>query len=289
MHIAFIALAALCWGVSGGIAGMLITAGWQPLVVSFYRGAIGLLCVLVWLALRPRNSGLTNPRLWLWSAVAGVGVAGNFICYFLSIRFGSVAVAATLMYCAPVFVYLLSFTLQLERPTTLKWAAIGLVLLGVLLLTSVHMQDTASITTVAVATGLLAGLCYSVFIFAFKYAAPHGSPQAILLIAFTVMVGMLLWPGDSRQLVAVPFSTSWPLFIVLGLLGAGLSFLLYIIGLKNTPPTAAAIAAMVEPVSAALFAVVVLHERLSAQQMLGMALILLTVTALSVTSAGRTG
>lgn len=287
MHIAFIVLAALCWGVSGGIAGMLITAGWQPLVVSFYRGAIGLLCVLVWLVLRPCNSGLTNPRLWLWSAVAGVGVAGNFICYFLSIRFSSVAVAVTLMYCAPVFVYLLSFTLKLERPTILKWTAIGLVLLGVLLLTSVHMQDMTSITTLAVATGLLAGLCYSVFIFAFKYAAPHGSPQAILLIAFTVMVSLLLWPGDSRQLTAVPFAASWPLFIVLGLLGAGLSFFLYIIGLKNTLPTAAAIAAMVEPVSAALFAVVVLHERLSAQQMLGMALILLTVTALSVASAGR--
>ena len=127
-------LAALCWGLSGGIGGILMDDGWDPFVVSFYRGAIGLLCVLLWLALRPRGSGLSNPRLWGWSALAGLGVAGNFAFYFLSIAEGSVAVAATLMYCAPVFVYLTSFVLRLERPSPLKWAAIALVLLVCLFL-----------------------------------------------------------------------------------------------------------------------------------------------------------
>lgn len=94
--------------------------GWDPFVVSFYRGAIGLLFVLIWLSLRPRRSGLANRRLWFWSVIAGIGVAGNFSCYFVSIAQGSVAVAATLMYCAPVFVYLVSFALKLERPTAQK-------------------------------------------------------------------------------------------------------------------------------------------------------------------------
>ncbi|HYW77199.1 MAG TPA: DMT family transporter, partial [Gammaproteobacteria bacterium] len=95
---ALVALAALCWGLSGGIGGILMAGGWDPLVVSFYRGAIGLLFVLAWLALRPRNSGLGSRRLWFWSVIAGLGVAGNFAFYFVSIAKGSVAVAATLMY-----------------------------------------------------------------------------------------------------------------------------------------------------------------------------------------------
>ena len=114
---AFVAVAAVCWGLSGGIGGILTAEGWDPVVVSFYRGAIGLLFVLVWLALRPRGSGLSSRRLWFWSAIAGVGVAGNFAFYFVSIAEGSVAVAATLMYCAPVFVYLVSFTLKLDFQT----------------------------------------------------------------------------------------------------------------------------------------------------------------------------
>jgi drug/metabolite transporter, DME family len=75
-----VALAALCWGLSGGIGGILTANGWDVFVVSFYRGAMGLLFVLVWLALCPRCSGLASRRLWFWSAIAGLSVAGNFAC-----------------------------------------------------------------------------------------------------------------------------------------------------------------------------------------------------------------
>jgi drug/metabolite transporter, DME family len=283
----FVVLAALCWGLSGGIGGILMANGWDAFVVAFYRGAIGLLFVLVWLALRPRGSGLASRRLWFWSAIAGLGVAGNFAFYFVSIAEGSVAVAVTLMYCAPVFVYLVSFALKLERPTPLKWAAIAMVMLGVVLLTGVYEIGAGGVTPISVGAGLLSGVSYAVFIFGFKYAAPHGSPQAILVIAFAALVAILVWPGDADQALAVLSTPSWPLFAILGVLGAGLSFFLYIVGLKHTAPAVASIVAMVEPVTASLFGVVVLNERLAGLQIFGMGLILITVTALSVYSSTR--
>jgi drug/metabolite transporter (DMT)-like permease len=279
-----VALAALCWGVSGGIGGILTDQNWDPIVVSFYRGAIGLLFVLAWLAVRPRGSGLANPRLWVWSTMAGVGVAGNFAFYFISIAEGSVAVAATLMYCAPVFVYLVSFALKLERPTLIKWAAIAMVMMGIVLLTGVYKVGAGEVTLIAAGAGLLSGLSYAIFIFGFKYAAPHGSPQAILVIAFTVLAILLFLLGDAEQTAAVLQTPSWPLFVVLGVLGAGLSFIFYIVGLNHTAPAVASIVAMVEPVTASLFGVVLLNETLGALQVFGMVLILLTVTALSVHS-----
>jgi len=283
---ALVALAALCWGLSGGIGGILMADGWDAFVVSFYRGAIGLVFVLVWLALRPRGSGLTNPRLWFWSMVAGLGVAGNFSFYFVSIAEGSVAVAATLMYCAPVFVYLVSFAFKLERPTPMKWAAIAMVMLGIVLLTRIYEIGAGGVTPIGVGAGLLSGLSYAVFIFGFKYAAPHGTPQAILAIAFATLVAILVWPGDAEQTVAVLTTPSWPLFAILGVLGAGLSFIFYIVGLNHTAPAVASIVATVEPVTASLFGVVVLNENLIAPQILGMALILITVTALSLPQKG---
>jgi drug/metabolite transporter (DMT)-like permease len=261
--------------------------GWDALVVSFYRGAIGLLFVLVWLALRPRGSGLASRRLWFWSAIAGFGVAGNFAFYFVSIAEGSVAVAATLMYCAPVFVYLVSFALKLERSTPLKWAAIAMVMLGIVLLTRIYEIGAGSVTPIGVGAGLLSGLSYAVFIFGFKYAAPHGSPQAILVIAFAAFVTILIWPADIDQTIAVLSAPSWPLFAVLGVLGAGLSFILYIVGVNHTTLTVASVVAMVEPVTAALFGVVVLNESLVSLQIFGMGVILATVTALSVYSSVR--
>lgn len=284
---AFVALAALCWGVSGGIGGILMTDGWDPFVVSFYRGSIGLLFVVVWLALCPRGSGLASRRLWFWSAIAGLGVTGNFALYFVSIAEGSVAVAATLMYCAPVFVYLVSFAFKLESPSPMKWAAIAVVMLGIVLLTQMYDIGAAGVTPIGVGAGLLAGLSYSVFIFGFKYAAPHGSPQAILVIAFAALATILIWPGDVDQTVAALSTPDWPLFSALGVLGAGLSFILYIVGLNHTTPAVASIVAMVEPVTASLFGVVVLDESLVGLQILGMGLIVVTVTALGVYSSAR--
>lgn len=285
MSAVFVVLAALFWGLSGGIAGILMDDGWDAFVVAFYRGAIGFVFVIVWLALRPQGSGLASHRLWFWSALAGLGVAGNFTFYFLSIAEGSVAVAATLMYCAPVFVYLISFVLRLESPTLLKWAAIVMVMVGIVLLTRIYAVGASGVTLFGVATGLLAGLSYAVFIFGFKYAAPHGSPQAILVIAFAVLALILFGLGDADETLAVLSTSSWPLFAVLGVLGAGVSFIFYIVGLKNTAPAVASIVAMVEPVTASLFGVVVLDESLVAIQLVGMGLILVTVTVLSVSSS----
>ncbi|MGJ3254895.1 MAG: DMT family transporter [Alcanivorax sp.] len=281
---ALVILAALCWGLSGGIGGMLMADGWSAYLVSFYRGAIGLLLVLVWLMLQPGDHGLTSQRLWCWSVIAGLGVAGNFAFYFLSISRSSVAVAATLMYCAPVFVYLVSFALKLERPSALKWAAIVVVLLGIVLLTRVYGMEAGGVTAIGVAAGLLAGVSYAVFIFGFKYAAPHGSPQAILFIAFSVLVMILVWPADVGQIMTAAYSSDWPLFVGLGVLGAGLSFVLYVVGLRNVAPAVASIVAMVEPVTASLFGVWILNESLAGSQVIGMMLILVAVTALSVYS-----
>ncbi|MCJ8501646.1 DMT family transporter [Desulfatitalea alkaliphila] len=285
---AFIALAAPCWGLSGGIGGILMAGGWDAFVVSFYRGAIGLLFVLVWLLLRPRGSGLANRRLWFWSAIAGIGVAGNFAFYFVSIAQGSLAVAVTLMYCAPVFVYLVSFALKLERPTALKWVAIAVVMVGIVLLTQIYDIGASGVTPIGVGAGLLSGLSYAIFIFGFKYAAPHGSPQAILSIAFVVLAMILVRSGDADQTVAALSTPDRPLFAAIGVLGAGLSFVLYVIGLNHTAPAVAAIVAMVEPVTASLFGVVVLNEKLVGPQIVGMGLVLVTVTAMSVYSrSGR--
>ena len=94
----------------------------------------------------------------------------------------------------------------------------------------------------------------------------------------------LLLPTDISQAVSVVSAPELPLFVALGILGAGLSFLLYVVGIKHAAPALASMVAMVEPITATLFGVAVLNESLGVIQMVGMGIILLTVTALSVSS-----
>lgn len=275
-------LAALCWGASGVIADILMNKGWSPLVISFYRGAIGLLVFIVWLLFRLKKNWIVSTRLYIWSLFAGVGVAGNFTFYFLSIQASSVAVAATLMYTAPVFVLITSFLLGLERSSWFKWACIAGVLSGITLLTGAYDTDSISVSFSGTATGLASAISYALFIFAFKQASAIGKPQLILTIAFLSFCLILFLFTDNQEAASVLASPDLGWFFLLGIIGAGVSFILYLIGIKLTTAATASMVAMVEPVTASLLGVLFLGVGLTIIQVLGMAIILTTITVLSV-------
>ena len=280
--VGLVMLAAICWGVSGGIADILMSKGWDPIVISLYRGAVGFFCFLVWFLFRFKQNWSFSPRLYKWSLLAGVGVAGNFTFYFLSIQSASIAVAATLMYSAPVFVLLFSFLLRIERSTWFKWGCIAGVLIGIILLTGAYNMDSITVSFLGAASGLAAGLSYALFIFGFKNASEIGKPQTTLTIAFFAFCIILLVFADKGQTAAAVTSSDAGWFILLGILGAGISFILYFIGIRRTAPTTASMVAMVEPVTASLFGVLLLGDHMKMIQLLGMVLILVTVTVLSV-------
>ncbi|MCD7036437.1 DMT family transporter [Metabacillus sp. GX 13764] len=275
-------LAAICWGISGGIADVLMNKGWDPIVISFYRGAVGLLCFFIWMIFRFKQNGGTSARLYIWSVLAGIGVAGNFAFYFLSIQASSVAVAATLMYTAPVFVLFISFLLRIERSTWFKWGCIAGVLIGIILLTGAYNPASISVSFLGAATGLAAGLSYAMFIFGFKNASSIGKPQTTLTIAFFSLCLILFLFMDKKEAAALITSNDIGWLLLLGLVGAGVSFTLYIIGIRLTAASTASIIAMVEPVTASLFGVLLLGDQLAAIQIAGMTVMLVTITVLSV-------
>jgi len=276
-----ILLAATCWGLAGGIGGVLIERGWDPVVVSFYRGALTLALAAFWLLASSGRMGFGSRQLWAWSALAGAGVAGAFCFYFAGMRTGSVAVAATLLYSAPVFVFLAEFLSGRQRLTIGRIVGLTLVMIGVALLSGFFSQAATGLSAAVIAIGLLSGLCYAIFIFGFRQAAAHGSTQAIMAAAFTVetllllvLAGQGVWPRTME-------SSDAGLILVLGVLGGGFSFLCYIVGLRRSAAGAAALLGMAEPITAAAFGLVVLEQSLAPRQVLGAIIVIATVTALN--------
>lgn len=286
LPIALVMAAAFQWGLAGGLAGQLMSAGWSPELLTFWRLLIGLVCMLAWVAvirLQGYALNLSRPLIG-WSTLAGLGVTGNLTFYFISISEGSVAVAVTLMYSAPVMVYFVSFARGTERPTLLKLGVIAAIMVGVVLLTGLHRAAPGAVNLWGVVAGLLSGVSYSVFIFAFKSAGAYGRTPIALTVAFLAAVCTLVFLVDPGQAVSVPLSPEAPLFLLFGIIGAGLSFLCYFIGLRGVLPTMAAVVAMIEPVTATLYGVIGLGEALSLAEVLGMIIILSSVTALTIIS-----
>lgn len=152
---------------------------------------------------------------------------------------------------------------------------------GIGLLTGVYQNGIEQLNLLGISTGLLSGLSYAIFIFGFNYALKYGEPPAILSTALFAFTLILLPFIDREQAVSVLFSEDIFLFIVLGIIGAGISFFFYVKGLRKTLPSVASIVAMVEPVTASLFGVLILGQFLDPIQMIGMIVILITITILS--------
>lgn len=276
--ITLILVAATCWAIAGGVGGVLIEKGWDPIVVSFYRGALTLLFAIFWLLLSTKRRGLACRQLWMWSALAGAGVAGAFSFYFAGMKTGNVAIAATLLYSAPVFVFIAEYLSGRERMTLKNVLGLFLVIAGVALLSGLFFQSATGIGMSAVALGLLSGACYALFIFGFQKAGTFGNTPVVMTAAFAVETALLaalagagIWPTVMQPIDA-------GLILVLGVLGGGVSFLFYIVGLKNSSARAAAVLGMAEPLTAASFGFVVLSQSLSPQQILGAGILLATVT-----------
>jgi len=72
------------------------------------------------------------------------------------------------------------------------------------------------------------------------------------------------------------------LFLLLGAIGAGIPFFIYVIGLRKTLPTTASVVAMLEPLTAAAIGILILGNELSAIQLIGGVIVLMSVTLRSV-------
>jgi len=261
---------------------MLIAGGWNPLVVALFRGILTFAFAAIWFAISAKKGELASAHLWFWSTFAGIGVTGAFSFYFMGMDEGSVAIAATLLYSAPVFVCLAAFLSGSEKISIPKALGLLPVVAGVALLTGIYSRAKIGVSVTTVAIGLLSGVSYAAFIFGFRNASAHGSPQSVITIAFAVeCLFLLAIVGQEAWGKPLNYADSG-LFLLLGLLGGGPSFLLYIIGLKLIQPSLAALSGMAEPITAAFFGFLVLDQFLSTPQLVGAILVIATVTFLNI-------
>lgn len=279
----FVILSAISWGLAGGFASLLMSKEWDPIVIANYQGIIGLILIFGWLIFN-KNEKKISLSLVAWSILAGIGLSGGWGLYFVSISNTNLAVATTLVYTAPLFVFFISAILKTERITIYKFLALIFISLGIILLTGIHRTQLTGIHPWGIISGLLAGLSYAILIFSLKYGSEKGHLLIILNLAFLINSLILMIFADKQQLIEVLHSYDIWWFILLGFTGGGPSFILYVTGLKNVSPAVASIVAIFEPVTASLFGVIILNEYLTAVQAIGMVIILLTITILSYSS-----
>ena len=268
---ALIALAAILWATLGPAARYALERGIQPLEVSFWRALLGGLLFAAH-ALATGGGRIARRDLPAILAFALVGVTFLFGAYFRTVQLGGAALAAVLLYTAPVWVVIASSVVLREPITRVKAAALALTLAGVVLVATAGGSNVR-ISGGAIGWGLACSFAYAGYYLFGKRYFPRYGVQTVFMYA------LLLGAAGLAPLVdwSTKTTADWAVFLWLAAVPTWAAYFVYGRGLARVEAGRAATVATLEPVVTAVLAYWLWQEELGARGYLGAALVLVGV------------
>ncbi|ABL82097.1 MULTISPECIES: EamA family transporter [unclassified Nocardioides] len=282
-------------GVLWGTGGLVVTVlherdGLGAMTVSAWRMALAAAALIAFSALtgrwaRTRAALRAHPVL---AVLVGGGTAAYQGLYFLSVLMVGVSVATVVsLGLAPVLAAGWEHLVERSTPSAREVLVLAAALGGLLLISGTagdRADAPGDDPTLGLLLAVLAGVTYAATTVLGHTLAKRVDPVALTTCA-TGAGAILLLPffavaaaRGEPVLSSDPVSTT--LLIYLGVATMALSYGLLYAGLRTTSGSAATIATLVEPLSAALLAAVLLGERLPWPALAGGVLILAAVVAL---------
>jgi DME family drug/metabolite transporter len=287
-----VAVAAAAWGTGGAVASVLYrTTGLGPVAVSFWRFVGGVLLLAVArTVLRPTGAGASRLRL----VVTGVGLAVYQTAYFAAVQEAGLALATMVTLGAgPVLIALGARAAMAERLGRAGACAVAVSLVGLALLVGgdASAGGIGRARLLGVGYALLSATGYATVTVLSRRLDRHGvgqpgggDPYGLALGGFAVGAVCLLPLAAITGLVPAAGS-GWPslaLLVYLAAVPTALAYGLFFASLGVVRATTVSVVALLEPVTAAVIAVLLLDEKMTATAVAGAAILLAAVAALAV-------
>ncbi|MBF6334147.1 DMT family transporter [Nocardia transvalensis] len=277
--------AGILWG-TGGLAGSLLgrLADLHPLSVATYRLLLGGGLAIAWLAVTGGLRGVPrNPVALRRIAVTGILLGCYQACYFVAVQWTSVSIATmATIGMLPVFVAMGAAVRERRMPNRTTLLSIGAAVTGLVLLTwSPRDAGTGWATVAGVSFALLSAAGFAVMTLLTGTPVPGLDP--LRTTAFGMFTGgLLLTPAALAFGMSLPLNTEvLATAAYFGAIPTALAYTAYFHGLRTAAPIFAALAALLEPLTATLLSVLLFREHLPTQGWCGAALL---ITALAVSS-----
>lgn len=282
--IVLIVIAGLLWGTTGLFATFFGDAvGLDAMQRTSIRTVFAAIAMATFLFFRDKKLFRISFKNLLFCIAAGTVMYFTALAYFLSIDYSSVPVAVVLMYTSPVMVMTFSVAFMGEKLTPLKGIAVAVMLIGCVLVSGLIGDNSFSLW--GFIFGLLSGVLYSTYNVITKFEMQRGiNPLTASTYAFITMGIVSLFfanPVETAGVLLEKPLTLLPMAVLFGVTTCTMPYLLYTISLKKLPVGTAAALAVIEPMAATLFSVIVLHTFPSVFAWVGIVLILGAVLLLA--------
>ncbi|WP_280466028.1 DMT family transporter [Nocardia brasiliensis] len=280
--------AGMLWG-TGGLLGTLLgrATGLSPVAVAACRLVVGGLLLVALLA-ATRRPWPRNPQAWRRIGAVAVLAAAFQACYFGAVAASSVSIATLLTIgTSPVVVALLEQLTGRRRLDRRRAGTICLALTGLALLIGVPSDDVDVGGLLAgAALAVAAAAAFSTVTVINTRPVPGLDAMTTTGLGFTAGALLLAPVAVTTGLTFHPSVASFALVLTLGLLPTAIAYTLYFQGLPAAGSGTAAVLALLEPLTGAVLAALLLGERLTPTALAGGAVL---AFALLLTATERTG
>ncbi len=249
----------------------------SPSTGTVYRALFGLpLLALVALAERRRYGPLPR-RAFRFAAVAGVLFAGDLLTWHHAIEYVGAGLATVLGNLQVLIVGAVAWLAFGERPSRNTLLAVPVVLVGVVLISGIIGAGAyGSDPTLGVLISLVTALCYSGYLLLIRAGGrdvrrPAGPVAAATLVTAIAAMGVG-WVGGDLDMTPGPESLFW--LAMLGVTSQSIGYLCISISLPRLPAIITSIILLTQPVMTVGLSMVLLGERPSPAQLLGVALVI---------------
>ncbi|MDQ0412046.1 DMT family transporter [Mesobacillus stamsii] len=284
-----IAFAAAMWGLIGFFVKGLNNAGFSAMeIVAIRVLTAAIVLIFVGIAFYRSHLKIRTKDLYLFVGTGILSIVFFNWSYFTAIHLMNIPIAVALLYTSPAFVAVLSFLFLKESMNWKKWLAIIMTVIGCTLASGITGQGGTSFSVSSILIGLGAGFGYALYSIFGKVALRRYHPFTVTLYTFLVASAALVPTTGIVSKAADLFSgDAWLYALGLGIFPTVVAYFAYSWGLERTESSTAAVVATLEPVIATMLGILVYGDRLGGLQLLGAALILLSVIAINLSVPSR--
>lgn len=257
----------------------------SPLAFTTQRYVVATvaLCALLWL-----RRGRLRPTPWILTILIGLSQAVGGLLSQWALVSGGAGRTAMLVFTIPFWVVPLAWWWAHEKPGSMFWLCLVIAAAGFLCVAEPwHPLGSALSITLAVASGLMFAVTTVLSKCLFQR---HPDVEPLRLTAWQMVVGATILVTASL-FIRQP-SVAWNaeyvgVLLYNGLIAYGLCWVLWTLVVRRLPATVVGLAGLAEPVGGVLFAWLLLGERPSGLEDLGIVLIGVALLSLNLTREVR--
>ena len=256
--------ALLLFGLNGIVASQIAMGSYEIVSLRTMIGSV--LLIILFILGQGRFHMREHRKDLLFIVLSGIAMGGSWMFLYEAYQQIGVSLASLLYYCGPVIVMVLSPVIFKEQLTIPKVIGFLIVMAGIFL---VNGQSSLGSNAWGLLCGAMSAVMYFFMVTLNKQSRRiTGMENAVIQLTVSFLAVSVFIGIKQAFVIHIP-DDAWLWILILGIVNTGCGCYLYFSPLSQLPIQTVAICGYLEPLSAVVFAAILLNERMTIVQIIG--------------------